>query len=45
MSDEQIMQYVMEQQMAGKSQQEIASELVKKGVSISQLQALNSKYE
>ena len=45
MSDEQIMQYVMEQQMAGKSQQEIASELVKKGVSISQLQALKSKYE
>ena len=45
MSDDQIMQYVMEQQMAGKSQQEIASELVKNGVSISQLQALKSKYE
>ena len=45
MSEEQIMQYVMEQQMTGKSQQEIAADLVKKGVSISQLQALKSKYE
>ncbi len=45
MSEEQIMQYVMEAQMAGKSQQEIAKDLVKKGVSISQLQALKTKYE
>lgn len=45
MSDEQIMQYAMEAQMAGKSQQEIAKDLVKKGVSISQLQALKTKFE
>lgn len=45
MSDEQIMQYVMEGQMSGKSQQDIARELVKKGVSVSRLQTLKAKYE
>lgn len=45
MSDEQIMQYVMEAQMSGKNQQEIAKDLVRKGVSVSRLQSLKSKYE
>lgn len=45
MSDEDIMKYVVEAQMSGKDQQEIAKDLIKKGVSVSRLQALKEKYE
>jgi len=45
MTDQQIVEYVMEQQEKGKSQSEIATELVKRGVDVQQLQRVRKKYE
>ncbi|MBO5181991.1 MAG: SLBB domain-containing protein [Paraprevotella sp.] len=45
MTDEQIMQYVLKAHEAGKSNSQIASELMKKGVNISRLQQIKNKYE
>lgn len=45
MTDEQIMQYVLKAHEAGKSNSEIAAELMKKGVNISRLQQIKNKYE
>lgn len=45
MSDEQVMKYVMKETEKGTSQQEIAKELIKKGVSIQQLQRVKRKAE
>lgn len=44
MSDEQVIQYVMSETEKGTSQGEIAASLLKKGVSMEQLQKLRSKY-
>lgn len=44
MSDEQIMQYVIEAQATGMSQQEMMSTLLKKGVTVEQLKSLQAKY-
>ena len=44
MSDEQIMQYVIEAQASGMSQQDMMSALMKKGVTVEQLKNLQSKY-
>ncbi|MDE7378375.1 MAG: SLBB domain-containing protein [Paraprevotella sp.] len=45
MTDEQIMQYVLKAHEAGKSNSEIAAELMKKGINISRLQQIRHKYE
>lgn len=45
MTDEQIMQYVLKAHEAGKTNSQIASELMKKGVNISRLQQIKNKYE
>lgn len=45
MSDEKVAEYVQQQQKAGKSQQAIAIDLQKKGVSRAQLMRLKEKYE
>lgn len=44
MSDEQIMEYVQNESQKGTSQTEIVNQLMKKGVSIDQIQRLKSKY-
>lgn len=44
MSDDQVMSYIVEQNEKGKSQQEIATELVKKGVTTDQIQRVRKKY-
>lgn len=44
MSDEQIMQYVIEAQATGMSQQEMMTALLRKGVTVDQLKSLQSKY-
>lgn len=44
MSDEQIVDYVKKQNEAGVSQQQIAQNLIKRGVSRQQLEALRAKY-
>lgn len=45
MSDNQVIQYVMEQKEKGKSQQTIANDLSKKGVTQEQLVRIRNKYE
>ena len=44
MSDEQVMQYVLEESQKGTSQTEIISNLMKQGVSLDQIQRLKTKY-
>ncbi|MDE7451679.1 MAG: hypothetical protein K2M66_06050, partial [Alistipes sp.] len=44
MTDEQIIKYVESGMQSGKSQMQIARELVGKGVSVNQLQRLQSQY-
>lgn len=44
MSDEQVIEYVKKQNEAGMSQQQIAQNLLKRGVSRQQLEALRTKY-
>ncbi len=43
MSDNQVIQYVLEQQQAGKNQAEIVQNLLKRGVTLDQLQKLRKK--
>lgn len=43
MSDNQVIQYVLEQQQAGKNQAEIVQNLLKRGVTLEQLQKLRKK--
>lgn len=43
MSDNQVIQYVLEQQQAGKNQADIVQNLLKKGVTLEQLQKLRKK--
>lgn len=45
MTDKQVMDYVIKQHEKGESQTEIAQELLKKGVDISQLQRIRRKYQ
>lgn len=45
MTDEQIIKFVMEQQQMGKSQQQIVTQLMQKGVSIDQIRRIRQKYE
>jgi len=45
MSDEQVMQYVMEAQEKGVSQQKMASELLKRGVTMDQVNRIRAKYD
>ena len=45
MSEDKIIQYVMEQQAKGVPQEQIVFELNKKGVTIQQLQRMREKYE
>ena len=45
MSDEQILKFVMKEQRAGSSQQEIVTKLIQKGVSIDQIRQVRKKYE
>lgn len=44
MTDEQVIQYVQEAQQAGKTQQQMSIELMKKGVTKEQIQRIQSKY-
>ena len=43
MSDNQVIQYVLEQQQAGKNQADIVQNLLKKGVTLEQIQKLRKK--
>jgi len=45
MSDEQVINFVLEQQGKGKNQQEIVSQLLKRGVTAEQLRRVRKKYE
>ena len=45
MTDDKVIQFVLEQQEKGKSQQEIVSQLLKKGVTAEQLRRVRKKYE
>ena len=45
MTDQQIIQFVMEQRQQGVSQQQIVTKLMQRGVKIDQLQRLRKKYE
>lgn len=45
MSDDKVIQFVLEQQEKGKNQQEIVSQLLKKGVTAEQLRRVRKKYE
>lgn len=45
MSDDQIIEYVKQQNSAGKDQKQIAKELVARGVSIQQLEKLRARYQ
>ena len=45
MSDDQVIKYVLKEQQAGSSQQEIASKLVQKGVSVEQIKRVQKKAE
>ena len=45
MTDDQIVQYVKDANKAGKSQQQIASELMRRGVTREQLESLYSRYQ
>ena len=44
MSDTQILQYVMQQKKLGKSESDIATELLKKGATLEQIQSMRQKY-
>lgn len=44
MTDEQVIQYVQEGQKSGKTQQQMATELMRKGVTKQQIQRIQSKY-
>lgn len=44
MSDTQILQYVMQQKKLGKSESDIATELLKKGATLEQIQNMRQKY-
>ena len=43
MTDEQVIKFVMEQQQMGKSQQQIVTQLMQKGVSIDQIRRIRQK--
>ena len=45
MSDSQIIEYVKEESEKGKDQKEIAKNLIKRGVSVKQLERLRDKYQ
>ncbi|MFA6871403.1 MAG: SLBB domain-containing protein [Bacteroidaceae bacterium] len=45
MADDQIVAYVLQEQAKGTSQQEVVTELLRRGVSIDQLKRLKSRYE
>ncbi len=45
MTDEQIISYVMSEQAKGTSQQQIVTQLMKRGVTVSQITRLKEKYE
>lgn len=45
MSDEQILKFVMKEQKAGSSQQEIVTKLMQNGVTIDQIRQVRKKYE
>ncbi len=45
MTDEQVVQFVLEEQHAGASQQQIVTKLLQKGVDINQLQRVRNNYE
>ena len=45
MSDQQIISFVIDEQEKGTSQQQIVSQLMKRGVSIEQLKRVRQKYE
>lgn len=45
MTDEQVIKFVIEQQQMGKSQQQIVTQLMQKGVSIDQIRRIRQKYE
>ena len=45
MSDDQVIKYVLKEQQAGSSQQEIAAKLVQKGVSVEQIKRVQKKAE
>ena len=44
MSDTQILQYVMQQKKLGKAESDIATELLKKGATLEQIQSMRQKY-
>lgn len=44
MSDEQVVQFVKEGQMMGKTQQQMTTELMRKGVTKEQIQRIQAKY-
>ena len=44
MSDTQILQYVMQQKKLGKAESDIATELLKKGATLEQIQKMRQKY-
>ena len=44
MSDTQILQYVMQQKKLGKAESDIATELLKKGATLEQIQNMRQKY-
>ena len=44
MSDTQVLRYVMQQKKLGKDEREIAQELLKKGVTLVQIQKLRQRY-
>ena len=44
MSDTQILQYVMQQKKLGKAESDIATELLKKGATLEQIQNMRKKY-
>ncbi|MBO5750118.1 MAG: hypothetical protein J6R36_04135, partial [Bacteroidaceae bacterium] len=45
MSDDKVVQFVLDEQEKGASQQDIASQLLKKGVTAEQLRRVRKKYE
>lgn len=45
MTDQQIMEFALEQRQQGVSQQQIVTKLIQRGVSVQQLQRLRKKYE
>ena len=45
MSDDQIIKYITKEHKAGKSQQEIVTQLVQRGVTVDQIRRVRKKYE